>query len=58
MALLDRAIVNVLPAVPKGVVRRISSRYIAGTELNLAALLHVPAAATLSDPASAAGGRP
>ena len=30
---------------------------IAGTELNLAALLHVPAA-TLSDPASAAGGRP
>ncbi|MFL5930161.1 MAG: proline dehydrogenase family protein [Gaiellaceae bacterium] len=33
MALLDRAIVNVLPAVPKGVVRRISSRYIAGTEL-------------------------
>ena len=33
MALLDRAIVNVLPAMPKGVVRRISSRYIAGTEL-------------------------
>jgi proline dehydrogenase len=33
VALLDRAIVNVLPAVPKGVVRRISSRYIAGTEL-------------------------
>ena len=33
MALLDRAIVNVLPAVPKGMVRRISSRYIAGTEL-------------------------
>jgi proline dehydrogenase len=33
LALLDRAIVNVLPAVPKGVVRRISSRYIAGTEL-------------------------
>ena len=33
MALLDRAIVSVLPAVPKAVVRRISSRYIAGTEL-------------------------
>ena len=33
MALLDRAIVNVLPAMPKGVVRRISSRYIAGTEV-------------------------
>jgi proline dehydrogenase len=33
VALLDRAIVNVLPAMPKGVVRRISSRYIAGTEL-------------------------
>ena len=33
MALLDRAIVNVLPAMPKGVVRRISSRYIAGTEI-------------------------
>ena len=33
MALLDRAIVNVLPAMPRGVVRRISSRYIAGTEL-------------------------
>ncbi len=33
MALLDRAIVSVLPAVPKGVVRRISSRYIAGTEV-------------------------
>jgi proline dehydrogenase len=33
LALLDRAIVNVLPAVPKRVVRRISSRYIAGTEL-------------------------
>jgi proline dehydrogenase len=33
VALLDRAIVNVLPAVPKGVVRRISSRYIAGTEI-------------------------
>jgi proline dehydrogenase len=33
VALLDRAIVSVLPAVPKGVVRRISSRYIAGTEV-------------------------
>jgi proline dehydrogenase len=33
VALLDRAIVSVLPAVPKAVVRRISSRYIAGTEL-------------------------
>jgi proline dehydrogenase len=34
VALLDRAIVRVLPAVPKPVVRRISERYIAGTELN------------------------
>jgi proline dehydrogenase len=33
VALLDRAIVSVLPAVPKGVVRRISSRYIAGTDI-------------------------
>jgi proline dehydrogenase len=33
VALLDRAIVSVLPAVPRAVVRRISSRYIAGTEL-------------------------
>jgi proline dehydrogenase len=33
MSLLDRAIVSVLPAVPRPVVRRISSRYIAGTEL-------------------------
>jgi proline dehydrogenase len=33
VALLDRAIVNVLPAMPRGVVRRISSRYIAGTEV-------------------------
>jgi proline dehydrogenase len=33
VALLDRAIVSVLPAVPRGVVRRISSRYIAGTEV-------------------------
>jgi proline dehydrogenase len=33
VALLDRAIVRFLPAVPKPVVRRISERYIAGTEL-------------------------
>ena len=33
MALLDRALVRLLPAVPKPVVRRISERYIAGTEL-------------------------
>ena len=33
MALFDRAIVSVLPAMPKGVVRRISSRYLAGTEI-------------------------
>ncbi|HEY2939440.1 MAG TPA: proline dehydrogenase family protein [Gaiellaceae bacterium] len=33
MALLDRALVRLLPAVPKPVVRRISDRYIAGTEL-------------------------
>jgi proline dehydrogenase len=33
LALLDRAIVKLLPAVPKPVVRRISSRYIAGPEL-------------------------
>lgn len=33
MALLDRALVRALPAVPKPVVRRISARYIAGTEL-------------------------
>jgi proline dehydrogenase len=33
MSLLDRAIVRVLPAVPRPVVRRVSSRYIAGTEL-------------------------
>jgi proline dehydrogenase len=31
--LLDRAIVRVLPAVPRRVVRRLSSRYIAGTDL-------------------------
>lgn len=33
MALLDRAIVRTLPAVPKAVVRRISKRYIAGTRV-------------------------
>jgi proline dehydrogenase len=33
VALVDRAIVRMLPAVPKTVVRRISSRYIAGEEL-------------------------
>ena len=33
MALVDRAIARMLPAVPKPVVRRISSRYIAGEEL-------------------------
>ena len=33
MALFDRALVRVLPAVPKPVVRRLSARYIAGTEL-------------------------
>jgi proline dehydrogenase len=33
VALLDRAIVKLLPAVPKPVVQRISSRYIAGAEL-------------------------
>jgi proline dehydrogenase len=37
VALLDRAIVRLLPAVPRPVVRRISSRYIAGTELEDAA---------------------
>ena len=34
MALLDRAIVKLLPAVPKPVVQRISSRYIAGSKLD------------------------
>ena len=34
MALLDRAIVRVLPAVPKPVVKRLSSRYIAGDQLS------------------------
>jgi proline dehydrogenase len=33
LALLDRAIVKLLPAVPKPLVQRISSRYIAGPEL-------------------------
>jgi proline dehydrogenase len=33
VALLDRAIVRVLPAVPKPVVKRLSQRYIAGPEL-------------------------
>ncbi|MHB8642108.1 MAG: proline dehydrogenase family protein [Gaiellaceae bacterium] len=34
MALLDRAIVHLLPAVPRPVVRLISSRYIAGSKLH------------------------
>jgi proline dehydrogenase len=34
LALLDRAIVRVLPAVPRPVVRRLSDRYIAGPELD------------------------
>lgn len=34
MALLDRAIVRLLPAVPKPIVRRLSSRYIAGPSLD------------------------
>ena len=33
MALLDRSIVRVLPAVPRSIVRRISDRYIAGSGL-------------------------
>jgi proline dehydrogenase len=33
VSLLDRAVVTLLPAVPKRVVRTISSRYIAGSEL-------------------------
>jgi proline dehydrogenase len=33
MALLDRAFVRVLPTVPRGLVRRLSSRYIAGPAL-------------------------
>jgi proline dehydrogenase len=34
VSLLDRAVVTLLPAVPKRVVRSISSRYIAGSELD------------------------
>ena len=34
MALLDRAIVELLPAVSKQVVRRIASHYIGGPELD------------------------
>ena len=34
MALLDRAIVRLLPAVPKPIVQRLSSRYIAGPALD------------------------
>ncbi len=33
MSLLDRAVVTLLPAVPKRIVRSVSSRYIAGSEL-------------------------
>ena len=33
MALLDRTIVRVLPVVPRPIVRKISDRYIAGTEI-------------------------
>jgi proline dehydrogenase len=33
LAFADRAIVRVLPVVPKGIVRKISNRYIAGTEI-------------------------
>jgi proline dehydrogenase len=33
LSLLDRALVRVLPAVPKPAVRRVAARYIAGTEL-------------------------
>jgi proline dehydrogenase len=33
MALLDRSIVRILPAVPKSLVRKISERYIAGSDL-------------------------
>jgi proline dehydrogenase len=36
VAIYDKAIVRLLPAVPKPVVRRISSRYIAGTDLDAA----------------------
>ena len=34
MALLDRALVRLLPAVPKPVVQKLSSHYIAGSELS------------------------
>ena len=34
MALLDKAIVRMLPAVPRPVVRRLSQRYIAGPTLD------------------------
>lgn len=34
MALIDRAIVRLLPAVPKPVVQRLSARYIAGAQLD------------------------
>jgi proline dehydrogenase len=34
VSLLDRAVVTLLPAVPKRVVRKLSSRYIAGSELD------------------------
>jgi proline dehydrogenase len=34
VALLDRAIVQVLPAVPRPIVRRLSSRYIAGSTID------------------------
>jgi proline dehydrogenase len=37
--LLDRALVRLLPAVPRPVVRRISGRYIAGEELDAAVLV-------------------
>ena len=33
MAFLDRTIVRVLPVVPRGIVRKVSERYIAGTEV-------------------------
>ena len=33
MALLDRALVHLLPAVPRPIVRRIADRYIAGEEI-------------------------
>jgi proline dehydrogenase len=36
MGLVDSAIVRFLPAVPKPLVRRISSRYIAGEDLDAA----------------------